>query len=192
MEAASTKKKKVAPVVFATDMKGKPIWKLRVATAEDLSPTSELFEILPKDMISSYLEGGTVLCEGTIKGVKEGEGYKQRIFGAALVAIGDRKKDPKDEESGWVQYGEMIGVNVHEDMPATDDVKTQLTLGAMKNLKNKGVASMRYMVPEEDSSYISQLSDLGFSKAKGKKEGECIQLVANLGAINPTPNRKVE
>lgn len=192
MDAASTKKKKVAPVVFATDLKGKPVWKLRVATAEDLSPTSELFEILPEAMISRYLEGGTVLCEGTIKGAKETEGYKQRIFGAALVSIGDRKKDPKDSASAWVKYGEVIGVKVHEDMPGSDDVKQQLTLGALKNLKNKGVASVRYVVPEESASYISELREMGFSKAKGKQDSECVELVANLGTLNPSPNRKVE
>ncbi len=188
------KKKKTAPVVFATDMKGKPVWKMRSAKEEDLEATAPLFlESLPMEIIEEYIGkeySQSLLCEGTVKGTKEGEGFKQRIFGAALVFKGERIRDYTDPEcEDWDTFGELISVKVHDDMPDKEAVKKTLTLGAMKKLKTEGGTSMLMLVPPENQAYINELKEMGFEK--GEKKDECIEMVANLSALNPDPQRKV-
>ena len=189
------KKKKVAPVVFATDMKGKPVWKMRTAKEEDLESTAPLFtDSLPMELIEAYIgkeNSQSLLCEGTIKGTKEGEGYKQRVFGAALVYKGLRIRDYTEKDSGdWVTYGELIGIRVHNDMPDKEAVKKTLTLGVMKKLKTDGADSFRVFVPEENDEYFKELKGMGF--VKGRKSDDCIEMIANLATLNPEPLRKVE
>lgn len=193
-DGEGSKKKKVAPVVFATDIKGKPVWKLRSAAKEDTEAAASLVTRLPSEMVGRFVldsAGNSLVCDGTIKGTKEGEGYKSRIFGVALVDLENEMRDASaGPDAGFVEAAELITVKVHSDMPDADMVKQQLTLGAMKKLKTKGVVRMRASVPRTDQAYIDELKSYGFSG--GKTEEDNLILTANLGALNPDPQRKID
>lgn len=195
MTDSKTKKKKVAPVMFATDIKGKPVWKLRSAVQEDVDALSTLIPILPTEIISTFVEdseGGSLVCEGTIKGTKEGEGYKSRLFGIALVDVDNELLDSaKGAEGGFTEAAELITVKVHPDMPDTDVVKQQLTLGAMKKLKTKGISRMRVLARKDDDRYIKELKQLGFSGSKPVAHDN-VMLSANLSMLSPDPQKKIE
>ncbi len=100
------KAKKVAPVVFATDMKGKPVWKLRGARPEDVAVATAMIGKLPESLVEAFIEdseGCSMVCEGTVKGTKEG-GYVSRVFGVALVDIATRVKDTSEAfSSGFIR-----------------------------------------------------------------------------------------
>ncbi len=75
-------------------------------------------------------------------------------------------------------------------MPEADSVKQKLILGAMKKLKSIDCQTMSTIVGKDASAHIEELKSYGF-KVKSTDD-DTMELVANLAALNPDPQRKIE
>lgn len=188
------KGKKVAPVVFAKDMKGRPVWKLRSARVDDVPVATGLINTLPESLVQSFVEdsdGCSLVVEGTVQGTKEGEGYLSRVFGVALADISARVKDPSaGMQGGLVKSGELIAARVDKVMPDAETVTSQLILGAMKKLKMAECQTVTVMADKENKKYIETLKGIGFKEKSS--DSDTSEMVANLIALNPDPKRKIE
>lgn len=188
------KVKKVAPVVFAKDLKGNPVWRLRGARLEDVPIATGLIKTLPDNLVKSFVEdsqGCSLVVEGTVQGTHEGEGYLPRVFGIVLADITARVKDPKvGMTSGFVKDGELIVARVDSVMPDAASVQSQLILGAMKKMKAAECQTVTVMADKDNKSYIESLKEIGFKEASS--DSDTSELVANLIALSPDPKRKIE
>lgn len=180
-------KKKAAPV-FALDMKGNFVWTMRSATPEDQDGVVACIgsSSIPDFMVSSFLEDSPccIVCEVSVKGTKEGEGYKTKIMGAAIVDVIVEVKDKSiGFDSGLVKKADILQVVVSPDIPDTEDVRKKLLLGAMKKLKQYGVVSVTHSAPD-DTNYTDLLKKCNFSLKDGT-------FSANLVTSNPDPQKKL-
>lgn len=189
----SGKKKGPAAPVFATDMKGNFVWTLRGATSEDVMPVSALLgDKMPSSMIAAFIEdsGCCVVCEVSVKGTKEGEGYSSRIMGAALVDVSVEVRDKTEGfSSGLVKKADLLGVVVDPVLPSGVEVRKKLLLGAMKKLKEKGAIEITTSISSNEEDKIALLKGCLF-KAEGTGASR-VTLRCKLGAENPDPQKKM-
>lgn len=180
---------------FAEDMKGKPVWKLRSATKDDLDTIVALAPHLPKECVEMFIEdceGCSVVCEATVKGTKEGEGYLGRVLGAAVVDLSKELKNKNDEDfsGGYQTVAELMTVRVDKVMPDSEDVKQKLAMGCMKKSKARGCTEMRVVVNKDQKEQIDELIGYGFEQRSVSDINA--NLVANLLALSPDPQWKME
>lgn len=191
--AAEKGEKKKAPVVFAKDMKGNFVWTMRVAGNDDVSAVAALFgDNYPRSLVESFIQDSAscTICEASVKGTKEGEGYSNRVMGAALVDLETRVKNPEvGFESGFMQTAFVRGTFVDPQLPEPEDVKKKLLLGAMKKLKANNAFQIAVDVASSDKEVIELLKGCSF-KAKGTG-GSRVEMTCNLIAENPDPEKKM-
>lgn len=185
--------KKKAPVKFATDLKGNFVWTLRTATEEDIDAVGHLFATTyPRALVESFImdSGCCTVCEPSIKGTKEGEGYKSKIMGAALVDVERKVKDlDAGMDGGLMEFASVMGTMVDEDVPDAEVVRKKLLLGAMKKLKLKGVPRITAYVVSPEQKTIDFLKECLF-----KKRGEdtsAADMICDLIATDPDPEKKM-
>lgn len=92
MRAEGTgKKKKVAPLQFAVDQRGKAVWSMRKATADDVPKLIELggdVSRLGSAVLTAICnDGGCLCCEASVKGAKAGSGYEGNVLGSAVADV---------------------------------------------------------------------------------------------------------
>lgn len=184
------KKKKVAPLQFALDQKGRPVWSLRRAQAEDVPALIELggevARLGPAVLTSICEDHGCLCCEASVKGTKAGSGYEGRILGGAVADVTMGVRDPKvGFESGLVKRAEILGVEVSALMEGRNDVKRTLTVGLMKSLKAAGVILVTKDAAEDE---VADFKDMGF---KITQQGKRTQMSAALATINPDPKKRI-
>jgi hypothetical protein len=206
MRANDSKARKLAPLVFATDSKGNPVWNLRSAVAEDAARICEL-SIEPSRLGPPVLESlfdGTnvsVVCEASVKGSKDGEGYSGLVLGAVAVDVTTCVRDPAvGFSSGLVKRAEILAAGVDHRMGEIEEVKQALLLGAMKKMKAAGVVQVRRAVAVDARNadeQIAMYTRIGFaiaaensSESRGSKSSHTV-LIAALGQLNPDPRRKI-
>lgn len=184
---AGKEKKKAAPV-FARDIKGNFVWTLRSAAApQDINAISDLIGPgLPESIVASLVEDSTccVVCDTSIKGRKESEGYRNVVMGAALVDVAIVLR-----ESDIFKQADFITVATHPDLPDGDAVRRKLVLGCLKKMKEEGVSQVTSVVAEENESRLNLLKSCLF-KEKSKSEGR-VNLACNLAMENPDPQKKM-
>lgn len=196
-EKARVTKKKKAPTVFATDIKGKVVWTLRGASPEDTGSVAELVPILPREVVETLVEdseGCTTVCEASVKGTKEGEGYKSRIFGVALadVRLQAKESDEEVEDPTFVKKGELVTVKVSDVMPEGDSVKEKLTLGCMRKLKSAQCVDVFTTIKKSSTEYRKTLKGYGFVETPNEDTmDDYIDMTANLGNLNPDPQKRM-
>ncbi|PXF41538.1 hypothetical protein BWQ96_08741 [Gracilariopsis chorda] len=183
---AGKEKKKSAPL-FARDIKGNFVWNLRSAAPQDIAGISNVIGPgLPDSIVASLVEDSTccVVCDTSIKGRKESEGYRNVVMGAALVDVAIVLR-----ESNIVKQADFITVAAHPDLPDGDMVRRKLVLGCLKKMKEEGVSEVTSVVAEENESRLQLLKSCLF-KEKSRSEGR-VNLVCNLGMENPDPEKKL-
>eukprot|EP00177_Eucheuma_denticulatum_P003212 GFKZ01005800.1.p1 GENE.GFKZ01005800.1~~GFKZ01005800.1.p1 ORF type:complete len:283 (+),score=50.89 GFKZ01005800.1:121-849(+) len=192
---AATKQggKKKAPTVFSKDLKGNIVWVMRSAQEEDVDALTGLFKNLyPRDLVESLVNDSPVctVCEASVKGSKEGEGYKDRLFGAVLADVQTMLKDvDAGIEAGTTKLAEILCTAVDMEMPDREDVRQKLILGAMKKMKDDGVSEVIiWLDPEYDA--MMELYRRCLFKQYDKEDGK-ICMKSNLALANPDPQKKM-
>lgn len=184
--------KKVAPIVFATDIKGNFVWTLRTADVGDVSAISELTgPALPVAMLQSFVEDSPccMVCEASVKGTKEGEGYGGRVMGAAVVDVRSEVRDKSvGFSSGLVQKGEVVWIGVSDQLPEAGVTK-KLALGCLKKMKANGAVEAMATVPV-DSPRVDEYTGYGFREVE--RSGGRVKLTCNLVATDPDPQKKMQ
>lgn len=181
-------KKKKAPVVFSTDMKGKIVWTLRSATPTDSDAIFPLVEhVLPRDLVDDFLQTSDccTVCEATIKGTKEGEGFLPKIMG---VVLADINSYPTNEEgTEFSKHALLVTIQVDKEFPE-EDVAQKMLLGSLKKMKEAKVANVSHSNDHQDR--IDILTECLF-KQDGKDDLGLPLFVCNLGFENPDPKKKM-
>lgn len=196
VRASATKEtgKKKAPVVFAKDIKGNFVWTLRSAKEEDVDDLARIFQQggFTPDLIEDFIttSGCSMVCEASIKGTKEGEGYLSKIMGGVLVDVQLMVKDPSvGFESGFIKKAELLCTAVDSVLPDPHDVRKKMILGALKKMKENGIIEVRVSVSNENDKGKEIFGECLF-KQKGKEEDK-IWMVCDLQVENPDPLKKV-
>lgn len=203
MLAESVQKKKKASKTFALDEKGKPVWKLRTPTPADVEAVLALegdVGLHGASILTGIFEEedcSCAICEASVKGGKEGEGYRGEILGCALANINLRVKDIKvGFESGLIKDGEVLAITVSNVLPNADEIKRTLLLAALQKMKTNGVAQVTQSVPSDNEEEIGMFKSLGFKviqnadpQVRGSKS-RLTYLSAQLLAVNADPQKK--
>lgn len=186
MEEATKKKKKATKLTFAVDIKGNFVWNLRSATVEDVSAISALIPQLPSSIVESLVEDSPccVVCEASVKGAKEGEGYSGRILGAALVDVSLYLKN-----ESVTKTADFITVVADSVLPDVEAVKKKLVLGSLKKCKENSVAEVSSEVSADNVERVELLENCLF-KIK-TKDASGVRLSCRLAAENPDPQKKM-
>lgn len=185
--APAGKEKKKAPVNFALDMKGNFVWNLRSASPEDILEISEIVgPKLPSSIITSLVEDSpcSTICDASVKGRKEGEGYRNVVMGCALVDVGIVLR-----KSNVVKRGDFITVALHPEIPDGDIVRKKLVMGSLRKMKDAGVIEVTSVVAEENTKRIELLKSCMFEE-ESNTEGR-VNLLCNLASKNPNPEKKM-
>lgn len=183
-------KKRAAPT-FATDIKGNIVWTLRSATVDNVDAVVELLdEKLPRDLVESMLEDSEccIVCETSVKGRKEGDGFSSVIMGVVLVdvAIGVRDAE-KGFESGLVKHAHLITIAVSPDFPEEDGLK-KLLLACLKKMKASGVVNVTHST---DNAKRTELLKECLFKSSGQDEFGTPSFTCDLVIENPDPMKKI-
>lgn len=188
MEAATKEgKKKKAPIVFSKDMKGNIVWTLRSATAEDTNAIFPLVEkVLTRDLVDNFVSTSPccVVCEASVKGTKEGEGFAPKIMGVVLVDVNNHFND---ESNPNAKHGYLVTVFVDNDMP-DEDAPKKMVLGSLKKMKDYGVVKVIHSNDHQDR--IDLITQCLF-KQNGKDEFGYPFFECNLRVENPDPQKKL-
>lgn len=186
--------KKRAPIVFAKDLKGNFVWTLRGATADDVDAITALFkQIYTRELVATFVEysvGCLTVCEASVKGTKEGEGYSGRVMGAVMLDVSTVLKNiDKGLEGGTKLTAELFATAVHPELPDRENIRTKLVLGSLKKLKQAGVVTASIDIAEKNEAAIEFFADCLF-KRKGKEDGR-VYMQCDLPRENPEPQKKV-
>lgn len=186
--------KKKAPIVFAKDLKGKFVWTLRGATADDVDAITALFkQIYTRDLVATFVEsslGCLTVCEASVKGIKEGEGYSGRVMGAVLLDVGTFLKNVEmGLEGGTKLMAEFFGTAMHPEVPGREEVRVKLVLGALKKLKEAGAFTASIDINEKNEEAIEFFAGCLFTR-KGNEDGR-VYMQCDLLQENPEPQKKV-
>jgi hypothetical protein len=195
--------KKAAALQFARDQKGKAVWAMRLGRAEDVDALVALggdVGRMGKVVLASLVDGGDgacVVCEASVKGGKQGDGYSGRVLGAVLADVTVAVRDPAAGfESGLVKRAELLACTVAKGMENPEEVRKTLLLGSLKKLKGAEVATATKSVADGDEAELKLFKELGFKTvqqsapvSKGSKS-KCTILSALLATINPDPRKR--
>lgn len=179
--------------MFSKDLKGNIVWVMRSAQEEDVDVLTGLFKNLyPRDLISSIVNDSPActVCEASVKGTKEGEGYKDRLFGGVLADVQTVIKDVDvGIDGGTSKFAEILCTAIDMEMPDREDVRQKLILGAMKKMKDHGVVEVTiWLDPQYDA--MMELYRKCLFKQYDKEDGK-ICLKCNLVLANPDPQKKM-
>jgi ribosomal protein S18 acetylase RimI-like enzyme len=199
MLAEATKKKRAAPLVFSTDMKGKYVWTLRSATEADAKPACDLegqTAIYTEGLVASIFGSDhrcSVVCEASVKGTKEGEGFKGVVLGSVLADIVLSLRDRSGPLDGPLdKHAEIFAVDVSSELPDPADTKRKMVLGCMSKLKKAGVLDVERSVAVDDKEEVQFYEGIGFQgAAKGAAKGAVVTFTADLTGLNPDPMKKM-
>lgn len=197
MEQAATKtkrdkeKKRAAPT-FSTDIKGNVVWTLRSATDEDVEALYPLVEErLSQPLVELLVSDSSccMVCEASIKGTKEGEGFYPVIMGVVLVDITSYLSDETDglPIEKVDKHGHVVTVFVDPDFPDSAAAK-KLLLGSLRKMKEYNVVEVTH--DTDDPARIELLKQCLF-KANGKNEEEIQSFKVDLKNQNPDPLKKI-
>lgn len=183
-------KKRAAPT-FATDIKGNIVWSLRSGTIDDLDGVQELIQdALPRELTESILSDSSccTVCETSVKGTKEGEGFHAVVMGVVLVDLSTAYRDiEKGMDGGVIKHGHLLTIAVNPDFPDNEtDVK--MLLGSLKKMKEDGVVDVVHYT--SDQNRIGLLEQCYF-KSKGSDEFDTPKFVCDLVMSNPEPKKKM-
>lgn len=185
------KEKKRATPTFATDIKGNIVWTLRSGTKDDLDEIQNLIDdALPRDLTESILSDSTccTVCEASVKGTKEGQGFYSTIMGVVLVDLSTAFRDvEKGMDSGLVKHGHLVTVSVNPEFPDQETDK-KLLLGSMKKMKTNGVIDVTHFTTDPHRTEL--LEGCGF-KPLGRDELDTPKFACDLTLVNPDPKKKV-
>lgn len=189
--APKDKEKKRAAPTFATDIKGNIVWTLRSGTPNDLDQIQDLTnEILPRELTESILSDSSccTVCETSIKGTKEGQGFHSAIMGVLLVDLAVAYRDvEKGKESGLIKHGNLVTIIVDPEFPDAETPK-KLLLGSMKKMKADGVVDVIHFTT--DSKRTELLESCGFNSL-GREELDTPKFICDLVMANPDPMKKM-
>jgi hypothetical protein len=200
MQSEASRKKKAAPLVFSKDMKGNFVWNLRSATEEDAKAACDLggeVAVYMENLVSSIFAANhrcSVVCEASVKGTKEGEGFKGVVLGCAMADISVSLRDPSAGMDGtFVKRAELLAVSVSKDLPDPEDTKRKLVLGCLSKLKKAGVLSVTRSLASEDGDQVTFYEGVGFSSSSRgtNPKGTSLTLHADLTSLNPDPMKKI-
>lgn len=185
------KEKKRATPTFATDIKGNIVWTLRSGTPDDLDGIQDVTgEVLPRDLTESILSDSSccTVCETSIKGTKEGQGFHSAIMGVVLVDLSIAYRDVKQgRESGLVKHGNLVTIAVDPEFPDAETDRKML-LGSLKKMKDSGVVDVIHFT--SDSKRKALLEECGF-KSLGRDELDTPKYMCDLVMSNPDPMKKM-
>lgn len=183
--------KKRAPPTFATDIKGNVVWTLRSATVDDAESVSNVLEHkLPNDLVESLLEDSDccIICETSVKGRKEGDGFSSVVMGAVLVDITIGVRDIEQGfEGGLVKSAHLVTLGINPDLPDESALQKML-LGSLKKMKSSGVVKVTHST--DNTSRTELLQDSHF-KSSGIDKLEIPSLTCDLIIENPDPMKKL-
>jgi hypothetical protein len=199
MQSDASRKKKAAALVFSKDMKGNFVWTLRSANEADAKPACDLggeVAVYMEDLVSSIFAANhrcSVVCEASVKGTKEGEGFKGVVLGCAMADISISLQDPSTGLSGpFVKRAELLAVSVSKELPDPEDTKRKLVLGCLSKLKKAGVLSVTRSLAPDDVDQVAFYEGVGFSgPGKGASKGTAVTLRVDLTSLNPDPMKKM-
>ncbi|CAN8067156.1 unnamed protein product [Agarophyton chilense] len=187
--ARAGKEKKKSPLTFGRDIKGNVVWSLRSAVRDDIELVGRIVgPVLPESIITSLVEDSEfcTVCDVSVKGTKEGEGYRNIVMGCALVDVGIVLRG-----SNIVKHADFITVMTHDQMPDDLQVRRKLVLGSLKKMKDAGVSQVTSTVASDNSDRIDLLTSCLF-KTEGASDVEGgVRLVCNLSTENPDPEKKM-
>lgn len=153
-------------------------WELRVASSQDAEQIAMMSK-LPSAVVTSFV-GCKSCCVAT---TMDGE-----VIASALVNTFKRVKDKAAGAAGGIETnGELMSVACK---PKGKSYMKATALAALKMLKANGCAEVRCTVPAADKERIDLYTSLGLSAAPAN--GDMVSLSANLFAMNPDPQRKIE
>lgn len=185
------KGKKRATPTFATDIKGNIVWNLRSATMEDVDQIYSLVEeVLSRDLVESFVSESPccVVCEASVKGTKQGEGYFPVVMGIALVDITLHVKDKENPlKSDLTKHGDLVTIAVDSEFPDTEAPK-KLLLGSLKKMKDYGVIEVTH---QNDNVKRVELVKQCLFKEHGTSEFDIPLFICNLAFENPDPMKKL-
>lgn len=185
-EGKKSKEKKKAPPTFAVDIKGNFVWTLRSASLDDTQDISRLIPKLPTSIIESLVGDSAccTVCEASVKGSKEGEGFRGKTMGCALVDVSIQLRG-----DAITRRADFISVEVDSNIPKQDDVRKKLVMGSLKKMKAAGVFEVTSEVAPENSERIDLLKSCLFTVTEN--DSSRVKLVCNLAAENPDPQKKM-
>lgn len=189
--AKKEKGKKRATPSFATDIKGNIVWTLRSATNDDIDDIFNLVEhLLPRDLVKHMISNSPccTVCEASVKGTKEGEGYSPAIMGVVLVQISLHAKNLDNiDDDAMTKHGEIITIVVDEDFTESEAAKKML-LGSLKKMKNYGVIEVTHNTNQPDRTDLVKQC---LFKEHGTNEFDTPTFLCNLAFENPEPMKKM-
>lgn len=166
---------------LATNMKGAPVWDLRVAGEGDAASISALSEGLYPEAVVSQLVGAGDCVVGESGG---------NVVSAALAhSTGTGAK-------GATARADLLAVLEVAGLP--EEVRLKTGLGVLKKLKMGGVTEARCAVAADDKKNLAFAAALGFAPTPGgaakadKKEKVLASFQANLLAMNPDPQKRIK
>lgn len=160
---------------LATNMKGAPVWDLRVASADDVGEIRELLgNAYPTEVLLSLVAMGHSV-------VGESGGT---VVSSALVAC----------TGGKSPRGDLISVGAIPSAPA--EIREKTALAALKKLKLGGFGEASCSISETDKDSLEFVTAVGFSKATASANAGLPagfeSYHANLMAMNPDPQKKIK
>lgn len=177
--------------MFGTDIKGNVAWTLRAATPDDLDAVYPMVEdVLTRDLVESFLSMSSccTICETSLKGTKEGEGFKSVIMGVVLVDLSLGARDvQKGFDAGTAKYGNLVTIFVDSEFPDQSMAKKML-LGSMKLMKEDSVIEVVHC--NQDPKRVALVKDCLF-KEDGTSALDFPKFVCNLKFENPDPLKKI-
>jgi len=169
-------------IKLATDIKGNPIWDLRVATGDDAAAIAKLTGgRYTSDVLAPLLSGKTCIV---------GESGNEIVTAALVTTYKGVKSKEKGLAGGLEDRAELLSVVQAEGLPAVAGTwRRQTALGALKTLKGSGFSDVISVIPADDKAGAEFLSDLGMQESAA---GDMNKFSAMLLAMNPDPQKRIK
>lgn len=169
-------------VKLALDIKGKPIWDLRKASADDVVKISQLAgsKMWPSDVVSSLVSGGMCVV---------GESGDTLVSCALVHTYNGLKKPAEGMAGGLEKCAELLTVLDASGVP--DDIREKTALGALRLLKTEGFAEVTCSIATDDKENKAFVDKLKLQPAASDNKA-VLQYAANLLSMNPDPQKKMK
>jgi len=161
------------------DLKGNPVWDLRIAVAEDSDGISALSDgVYSQEVVSTLVSSGMCL-------VGESQG---KVITAALVHTFKELKNPSAGINGGLdQHAELLTVLGAKGI--SDELREKTVLGCMRTLKLAGFTDLLCNIDADDIAAQNFVTKIGCQEKVGLDKQKTF--TAPLFVMNPDPRKKI-
>jgi len=166
---------------LALDIKGKPIWDLRVAANSDASALSEIAKgMYPEEILSPLVSSGYCIV---------GESGGQVVSAALVHAFKGLVDKSKGVDGGIEEHADLLSVLAKPGLPA--EMRQQTALAALRKLKSKGFSDVICSVATDDKENVEFVKSLGMEETKSSAK-DVVTFRGPLLMMNPDPQKKIK